>query len=969
MFGRKEKSVITENRTKLIPVVLKDEKNGVGITNYADTVVFDGNKTVVALRFGGYPETVLSMSDALFSGSKLSLQLPDEKSETVLTTYGGKYERRMKGTDTCAESVLKLSDTENSEEKKPRDIYIFCKDETGLFSELDSKLFVPLIPEWEEYFIRELKGRKILKKLNVYSSVTFAAYRITLKDGEKEIVKVFTDGLKSGEICIPGAKNNDTAFKEIYTFTQYLESFGKAVARKIQSTFIPVFNPANEDICEELKQVNEHIKANTGYSLYEAQLAGAEAIKRQLAKEKMTMLVSSCGTGKTKIGAAALYAYQKSKGGGARINVITCPSHVAKKWVRELYETVPDCVARTVSSITDIDRMYELYRHTDKSIFMVLSKESARNGYLRKPAVTWNERRKAFVCPICGAVQEMTVTNDGISYTLPVDSLYFREENAKNHKCSECGAVLWEADNPDCLDPAKNEWVRIGGYGYIHRKFAVSNLHLVKTPGKRKQVEAVIDDPDGIFPAAGAYKRYPLSRYIKHRFKKLDAYICDELHEYSGESAQGEAMAEIAGISKKVIAMTATLINGYAKGMFYLLFRLKPRLMLMDGFRYNDARKFCQRYGVVESIFETDKTKYNAASKNCTRKVREKFLPGISPIVYSKYLMENTVFLSLYDMAKELPDYEEIPVACKMSDSVKKEYEHMETEFKTVMRKDRRLANKILSVYLNLLTAYPDQPYGHEPVVMGDTAIVPRNYPDEPNGKLNKVLELVERKIKAGERVIIYTAWVRLDSQSVLEQKLAEMGINACILKQSVDPSRREDWVKKKLGKGMQVLITNPFLVETGLDLNEFTTLIFYNLAFNLYVLRQASCRSWRINQTAPKIEVYLFYYADTMQQRALRLMASKLAAATMIEGQLSDEGLAAISQNQDMTTQLARDLASGIKESVEDLTATFKKMAVKNERNAKTQTQPELKVVKPIQPQTDKTPEVQLTLFDLLAS
>ena len=53
-------------------------------------------------------------------------------------------------------------------------------------------------------------------------------------------------------------------------------------------------------------------------------------------KEKMTMLVSSCGTGKTKIGAAALYAYQKSIGGGRRINVITCPSHVAKKWVREL---------------------------------------------------------------------------------------------------------------------------------------------------------------------------------------------------------------------------------------------------------------------------------------------------------------------------------------------------------------------------------------------------------------------------------------------------------------------------------------------------------------------------------------------------------------------------------------------------------------------------------------------------------
>ena len=978
MFGRKEKSVITENRTKLIPVVLKDEKNGVGITNYADTVVSDGNKTVVALRFGGYPETVLSMSDALFSGSKLSLQLPDEKSETVLTTYGGRYERRMKGTDTYAESVLKLSDTENSDEKKPRDIYIFCKDETGLFSELDSKLFVPLIPEWEEYFIRELKDRKILKRLNVYSSVTLAAYRITLKDGEKEIVKVLTDGLKSGEICIPGAKNNDTAFKEIYTFTQYLESFGKDVARKIQSTFIPVFNPANEDICKELKQVNEHIKANTGYSLYEAQLAGAEALKRRLQHEKLGILAASCGAGKTKIGAAALYAYQKSAGKkGGKVNVITCPSHVAKKWVRELYETVPDCVAQTVSSISDVDRMYGIYKHTDKTVYLVLSKESARNGYLRKPAVIWSKRKNAFVCPICGEVQKMTVNIDGISVKEPADSFFYREENSKNHKCNNCGTVLWSVCNPDCISPEKNEWVGIGQYGFVHRQFVSEHYSAAKTEAVKKQIREVWENPNGIFPAAGAYRRYPLSRYIKHKFKHIDALLCDELHEYSGESAQGEAMAELAGIAKKVIAMTATLINGYAKGMFYLLFRLKPRLMLMDGFKYGDARKFCQRYGVVETYYEVQDEKYNASSKNRAKKVREKFLPGISPIVYSKFLMENTVFLSLYDMAMELPDYEEIPVACEMSEAVAKEYKSMETEFKRLMRKDRRLANRLLSVYLNLLTAYPDQSYGHPEIRLSgwdEPLVVPKELPEETNLKTERVLELAERKIKAGERVIIYTAWVRLDTQDKLKERLDGMGISSCILRQNVPAVKREEWVKKKLGEGVQVLITNPFLVQTGLDLNEFTTLIFYNLAFNLYVLRQASRRSWRINQTAPKVEVYLFYFEGTMQQRALRLMASKLAAATMIEGQLSDEGLAAMSECEDMTAQLARDLMNGIKENVEDLTASFKQMAVKNERNteriaAKTNAPTELKVVKPAVTADNGQTDGQLNLFDLLAS
>ena len=417
--------------------------------------MFDGNKSLVAIRFGGYPETVLAMSDALFSGSKIALRLPKEKSETELTTHGGNYSRRMKAGDTASECVLKANGDEKKEkDESPRDLYIFCKDESGLFTELDSKLSVPLMPEWEEYFIRELKDRKILKRLNVFSTnAEFAAYAVTLKKGETQIAKVLTDGLESGEICIPNAKRDDTAFRDIETFTQYLNAFGKDIAKKIQATFKPVFNPAEESICPELNEVNEYIKKNVGYSLYEAQLAGAEAIKRQLKKEKMTMLVSGCGTGKTKIGSAALYAYQKSIGGGRRINVITCPSHVAKKWVRELYETVPNCIARVVSSITDVDRMYELYKTSDKPVFMVLSKESARSGYLRKPTVMWNKRRKGFI-PILSSEASTSIRSMlfiGISVwllsigrmDLPLPTLPFRLY------CPRHPTRLWALRNED----------------------------------------------------------------------------------------------------------------------------------------------------------------------------------------------------------------------------------------------------------------------------------------------------------------------------------------------------------------------------------------------------------------------------------------------------------------------------------------------------------------------------------------
>ena len=61
-----------------MPITIKDDKNVISVTNYADTVVFDGNKNIIVLRFGGYPETVQSMSDAIFSDCSVSVRLPEE---------------------------------------------------------------------------------------------------------------------------------------------------------------------------------------------------------------------------------------------------------------------------------------------------------------------------------------------------------------------------------------------------------------------------------------------------------------------------------------------------------------------------------------------------------------------------------------------------------------------------------------------------------------------------------------------------------------------------------------------------------------------------------------------------------------------------------------------------------------------------------------------------------------------------
>lgn len=194
-----------------------------------------------------------------------------------------------------------------------------------------------------------------------------------------------------------------------------------------------------------------------------------------------------------------------------------------------------------------------------------------------------------------------------------------------------------------------------------------------------------------------------------------------------------------------------------------------------------------------------------------------------------------------------------------------------------------------------------------------------------------RTLEIVKAAIQNGERALIYTSWVRTDSQQKLKRFLTDEGYRTEILTDKIKTTDREDWVQKKLAAGMQVLITNPSLVETGLDLNAFTTLVFYSMGYKLFTLRQASRRSWRINQKAPAVKVYMLYYEDTMQQKCLKLMASKLAVAGLIEGNFSEEGLAAMSDVQDMTSQMAKELMLGIRDNVEDIAAAFKRMAFEN--------------------------------------
>lgn len=922
----------------------------VHLTGYADTIVLDPNrKWLVGIRFGGYAEMVNALSASIFAGAGLKIAVDDKQMDILseskrlkssLSSSGNYTLCTMLPDEALQEKRRKEQVPGDSGESKestdtlPQKTYLFC--ETGnlraLYEELDRKTTVPMIPAFAEYLIGELQARQMLQECSVWTlGEPFEVWELRHRADGKEIAEVLAEGLKNGKIEIPGAKSGEMVFSRINGMSSYLREFGGVIAERIRDQFSPLFDPSAEFLSAPVLEVNETIFQQTGYRLYNAQLAAAEALKRTLRQSKFAMLIAECGVGKSKIGLTALESWRAEQGGGAHFNLVLCPSHITGKWVREIGETLPHTLAAVVRTLSDIEELYAQHRETGKTTYAVISKETARDGYMRRPAVRWNPLKKGFVCPDCGSLIMTNRTVCGESQTVPANALFFLSENRQNHKCPECGSILWTA-----ADRAEQcEWVKIGLYGFVHRRFVRNYPELHRNPKGREEIRKLAENPKHFMVMKGAQRRVSLSEYIKAKFQgRVDGLIADELHQYAANSGQGDAMGELYAAAKKCIGMTATLINGYSSGIFYLLFRTLPAKMLLDGKQFHDITAFNHEYGVFESEYEVVFPEYNAKKRTVHRNKRERLRPGVSPLVYSRFLLERSVFLSLFDMGKELPEYEEIPVPLQLSEDVDKGYRDILSAFKDICKCDPKIVAKVQSDFLNLLIAYPDQPYRHKPVLDPETKgrvlyKPPEVITEAPNAKDLYTLHLVGKKVDKGEKCLLYVNWTRLETRERLRKLLTGQGIQTEIMQETIQPCKREDWIRKRIREGMQVLIVNPQCVETGLDLNAFTTLIFYDMGYKLFTFRQASRRSWRINQTAPRVEVYLLYFQNTMQERAITLMATKLAVAETIEGtNFSDEGLAAMGSCDNLSTVMARELSAGIREDTVDVRDAFRKMA-----------------------------------------
>jgi hypothetical protein len=440
------------------------------------------------------------------------------------------------------------------------------------------------------------------------------------------------------------------------------------------------------------------------------------------------------------------------------------------------------------------------------------------------------------------------------------------------------------------------------------------------TPAKARRVMF-----SALWQADGAkVRRYApidfISRYLKTFF---DYGIADEVHELKGSTAQGAALGTIASCARHSVILTGTLNGGYADELYNILFRLNARKMLAEGFAHGDAgvRAFSETYGVLEKVTTIDPVD-NACSEKPKVITRVRRRPGASPLLFGRFLMELGAFVSLEDISDALPPYDEEVVTVEMDTALAQAYNVLEEDIKAAL-KEHQGNQSVMSTSLNALMLYPDRPfqlgtlygYATNPETGERERFVIADPPDLDEDTLyakeRRLVEEVRAELKQGRRCQIYAVYTqKRDVTQRLKNFLSREGIRVEVLTTAVPPEAREAWYERQLKAGMQVCIAHPRLVATGLDLLHFPNIFFYESGYSVYVLRQASRRSWRIGQKQP-VRVKYLAYAGTMQENCLRLMGKKLLVSLAMEGKFASNGLQALDDDGDMLTAMARELVT----------------------------------------------------------
>ncbi|MEF3309375.1 helicase-related protein [Paenibacillus sp. GYB004] len=909
----------------------------------------DSDENIIMASYLGIPEAVSAISAGFLEAR--TLQIGNEEFERNYDTY--RRMERLIGIGDIAHGVvfnsLLTMDGIQSMPNSPKFNRSYLVAPDGIMSDVLAKHVIHrfgLPFEWENEFAGLLDH--FLSPLRVIRNPDFNQLWPNLEAAvftgtEESVLKVIEMALKNGLLQIPEC-DVQGVFDPSMSMKEYMVANAEVMARKLQEQ-----KPRHS-----LEQLPIHRSIGEMKRIpFPAQAHMIQALVNTLEHEDSEFCSGDMGTGKSIVAcgvANVLHQMKKDRGiiSGTAV-LLSAPSITISKWKnKEILGTLRGVKVEIIENSQDALRLLRKvkqgYRPTGLEFTLVgidrakLGPEPYFGGVWRRLA---GSTEYAWHCPDCGR------------------PLMVKDKDAEEG----CVPARWS----DFADSSQPDMDEIHQAREKHRLLPNGLPHGLKVKWRRTgRIQTCTYHEEGILkdgqatcrsklwrPASwrrGETRNRPrenISRIFKRMNKYFDLYICDEAHQCKGESSgRGDAFAQMVKAAKQNLLLTGTLTNGKSSSIKEILWRTDPKALLDDGFDYNSGTiQWASRYGKLKQIVdvESDDTGWVTKQKQKPRQPTEE--PGIAPQLTAQYLLHKAGFLELSDMGLPLVELKEIPIFLDMDPEHASKYSFFHNTLRDeCMRRSKSGSKGAWSKFIPATINYADRPDLGGAVVFGfgeKCISAPAFEPESCHAKERQLIELVQKELAEGRRCVIYNNYTgEYQLNERIYEILTRSGIRCHILDEP-DADNRAEVLAQLEEDEIPVIITNMKLVEVGLDLMYWPTIIYYQLNYEVSTVRQSSRRAWRLGQDRECRVYYLVYNRTQQMAQFMKIMAAR-GHALMVEGRLDRSELAKYSR--DGQSSLAADLANCFAGS--DVAKAWTELAAKDLEDVEMVNETEFKAV-----------------------
>ena len=824
----------------------------------ADLLVLHGNLPVLISLIDINVRTKKVASDFVISSGErfggISVELRDRENEDYslkLNTSGVRWRYKFDRAGEFTHTIISNSEVGS---------YIFDWDGSSKIKKitdfLRAKHFIPV----NEELVERMIGLQETKASNSYYSSSYtwvSEISVVTNNPEFENLKVYFVDVntflgKLGSFRLPEF-SSEYDWDKIEDMEDYIFEFSNVIRNKLKENIQVLYDP---------NRISPFMFEGK-IKPYDGQVSIIQSSIEVLRRSKSLYLGAEMGVGKTSLSVKAIHSLSKENGKTNYDVLIVAPAITLKQWQKEIIDSIDDeAEIHVIRSTVDFIRNYN--PKPVKPTFYLVGKETFKldsklvggvRNISRKLKVKSQEKRYSWSrfteaverevliefaqCPNCGrALQNENRKSEDVFFK--ADD-FVGQPRKSNYKCGNCDSVLWQ-----------------------------------QTYDKTKKTSLI--------------------NYIKVKGVRFNFLIADEAHESNNsDSIIGTAIRTVFNHGDKVICLSGTSNNGYSSSLHNVLMGLMSQKMVEDG--VVEKEEFVKKYGTLQATSKIvdHKRYYHRRGRSQISDSQFKEIEGVNPVCFTKFLAENYIFANLDDLGNNLPDLVEkyIPVVPD------EELKIAENRF----GKDLQDANSYnYKMYQDSLQRhYVNNPFGWHSIVIekGEESEIVNPANLNPENLLQKERELIEliRKEKSENRKV----WVYTDFSGESEKGqymrgkniperlkgiLEKEGFKVFWLRPSVSPIDRKELIEKNI-ESNDVFISNPKLVNVGINLTWCPTYIFYIPSYHVNVVSQASRRGYRANSTLEN-RIFYVYYIGTCEEEIVRRQQLKMAEARAIEGRFN---------------------------------------------------------------------------------